>query len=334
MELINQNSVLPLYPRGKDWPQITNVCERPFKTVTISPEGECFLCICDAWLPISAGNISSFDSLDEIWNNPQANIIQQDIVDKTYKNCAVEHCGILEHNIQQPTYRINYCADDSCNLTCPSCRRSMINYTSGDVFDKRIDKVKHFLKLLENFDKPLSIILIGNGDPLASLIMRPLVLNWTPKIDQKVILFTNGLLIKKLLPESKVLPNISEFQISIDAGSKEVYEQVRRPGKFENLIENLDWLAINRPVGAKVTLKFTLSAVNSADIINFAELCARYKFDGSITKLDDWKTFDDFGSQDVIGNLTHPLHHVAIEQLRAVEKLSYIWISPIFKKLL
>ena len=96
--------MLPLYPRGKDWPQITNVCERPFKTVTISPEGECFLCICDAWLPTSAGNITSFDSLDEIWNNPQAKIIQQDIVDKTYKNCAVEHCGILEHNIQQPTY--------------------------------------------------------------------------------------------------------------------------------------------------------------------------------------------------------------------------------------
>ncbi len=315
-------------------PRTNYMCERPFKTVTINPEGECFLCICDAWLPISAGNISSFNSLDEIWDNDQAKRIQQDIVDKTYKHCSVEHCGILTRNILQPTYRINYAADNSCNLACPSCRRNMINYTEGPIFESRVNKVNHFLSLLEKFDKPLSIIFIGNGDPLASSIIRPLVLNWSPKKNQKIILFTNGLLIKKLLPGSKVLPNISEFQISTDAGTKEVYEQVRRPGKFETLIENLEWVANNRPAEAIVWLKFTISAGNATDIIKFAELCNRYNFKGDITKLEDWLQFDDHASQDVIGNVIHPLRLTAIDQLRTISKLPYIHLSPILKKLL
>lgn len=328
-----QHANLIKHTRGDSY-TITNHCDRPFKSVTIDANGDCFLCICDAWLPISAGNISSFNSLDEIWNNPQAKIIQQDITDKTYKNCAVEKCGILDRNITQYEYRINYCPDNSCNLACPSCRKEMINYTSGEVFDSRADKVNHFLSLLEKFDKPLSIILIGNGDPLASLIMRPLVLNWQPKDRQKIILFTNGLLLKKLLPESPVLPFISEFQISVDAGTKEVYENVRRPGKFETLIENLDWLMNNRPKRSTVTLKFTISAGNADDIINFAELCQRYKARGEISNLINWYTFDDFNGQEVVNNTSHKLHPTAIEQLRAVSTMPHLYIAPNLRKLI
>lgn len=321
------------HTRGDSY-TITNTCERPFKSVTIDANGDCYLCICDAWLPISVGNISSFNSLDEIWNTPQAKIIQQDIIDKTYKNCAVETCGILDRNITQSEYRINYCPDNSCNLACPSCRREMINYTDGQEFDDRSARVNHFLSLLEKFDKPLSIILIGNGDPLASLIMRPLVLNWKPKERQKIILFTNGLLLKKLLPDSPVLSFISEFQISVDAGTKEVYEDVRRPGRFETLIENLDWLAENRPVTSMVLLKFTISAGNANDIVNFAELCRRYKFRGEISNLIDWATFKDFSSQEVINNKSHALHPVAVEQLRAVSTMPNLSMVPNLRKLL
>lgn len=324
---------LKKHTRGDSY-TINNTCDRPFKSVTIDANGECFLCICDAWLPISAGNISSFNSLEEIWNNPQAKIIQQDILDKTYKNCAVEKCGILDRNVTQLEYRINYCPDNSCNLACPSCRREMINYTNGEVFDSRADKVNHFLSLLEKFDKPLSIILIGNGDPLASLIMRPLVLNWQPKDRQKIILFTNGLLLKKLLPDSPVLPFISEFQISVDAGTKEVYENVRRPGRFETLIENLDWLAINRPGKSTVSLKFTISAGNAGDLVNFAKLCERYQFRGEISNLIDWSTFDNFTSHEVIDNTAHELHATAVEQLRAVAKSPYLNFTPNLRKLI
>jgi molybdenum cofactor biosynthesis enzyme MoaA len=322
------------YPRGKHFSTIVNFCERPLRSVTINNNGDCFLCICDAWLPISVGNIESFKTLDEIWSNPMAREIQQDIADKKYTHCAVEHCGILYQNIEQPTYLLNVALDTSCNLACPTCRREMINFTSGSVYEERLKRVNHFLNLLENFDKPLSIILIGNGDPLASSIMRPLILNWKPAYNQKIILFTNGLLMKKLLPDSTILSNISEFQISVDAGSKEVYEQVRRPGKYETLRENLDWLAKNKPQNSKVKLKFTLSTTNAGDIENFSNMCAHYRFNGEITKLDDWGTFDDFFNQEVIDNIEHPRHELAIQQIKSVSTHSHIWLSPYFKKFL
>jgi molybdenum cofactor biosynthesis enzyme MoaA len=325
---------LDRYPRGQNASRINNVCERPLRTATIGSEGDCFLCICDSWLPISVGNIESFQHLEDIWVNDKAREIQKDVADKKFTHCAVEHCGITRDNILQPDYRINVTLDNSCNLACPTCRRDIINYTSGPVFQERFDRVNHFLKLLENFREPLTVILIGYGDPLASTIMRPVVLNWQPKDKQKVILFTNGLLMKKLLPESKILSNISEFQISVDAGSKQVYEQVRRPGKFKTLIENLDWLAENRPANSKVILKFTISAVNAGDVENFKDLCDRYGFDGEITKLDDWGTFDDFDSQEVIDNSDHQLHNIAIDQLKKVSKHKLIWLSPYFDKLL
>lgn len=329
-------STLPLerYTRGSKIDRIDHVCERPFRTTTIGNDGSCYVCICDAWLPISVGNIESFQSLEEIWNNPTARDIQKDIKEKRYTNCAVTHCGILQHDILQPTYRINVALDTSCNLACPTCRKDMINFTSGPIYEERLKRTQHFLSLLERFHHDLTIILIGNGDPLASTVMRPIVLGWHPKSNQKIILFTNGLLMKKLLPGSTIFNNVGEFHISVDAGSKEVYEKVRRPGRYDVLRENLDWLRDHRPRQSRVVLKFTLSAYNAEDVINFADMCKHYQFEGEITKLDDWGTFDDFDSKDVIDNLNHPLRSAALAKLIEVKTRRDIWVAPSFDHLL
>ena len=134
---------------------------------------------------------------------------------------------------------------------------------------------------------------------------------------------------KKLLPGSKILPGISAFWISVDAGSKEVYENVRRPGKFEILIENLEWLAKTKSKNVDVLLKFTLSDGNAADIINFAELCNRYGFSGEIGALDNLDTYsDDFNNHEVFFNTSHPLHSTAVNQLQHVADMPHIYITP------
>lgn len=320
------------YVRGLAKPGIIHACNRPYKVLTINNDGECYLCVCEAWLPTSAGNIESFDTLDQVWNNPIAKQLQQDISAKNYTQCAVEHCGVMYRDMIEDSYYINVALDNSCNLACPSCRREMINHTQGPEYAARQRRVDHFLQLLQRFDQPLRMILIGNGDPLASAVMRPIVLNWQPKSNQSVILFTNGLLMKKLLPDSAILPHITQFQISVDAGTKHTYETVRRPGRYEVLRENLDWLAQNLPRSATVILKFTISAMNAKDLVNFSEMCKTYGFRGEVTKLDDWNTFDDFSSQEVILNTNHVLHATAIENLKIVSQHQHIHLSPLFKK--
>ena len=327
--------LLKWYPRGADHAaQITHSCNSPQKVVTIDTAGLCYLCQCDAWLPISVGNILDFDRLEDIWANPIAHELQQDIEDKKFTYCAVNHCGVTDSNINFPVFNVGVNIDESCNLACPSCRKQKINHTSGLIFEQRRSYIDHLVDLINKFDKPLKLTMSGNGDPLASLIMRPLVLNWIPKANQTIKLFTNGLLMKKLLPDSTVLPYISEFQISIDAGSKEVYEIVRRPGKYNTLRDNLDWLKESITKDVTVYLLFCLQAANVNDIVNFSNLCNHYGFIGNITKLDNWATFDNFSEHDVIDNISHPLHTTALEQLRLVKNNPNIYLNSYLKDLL
>ena len=323
------------YPRGKDKKNaIGNRCNRPYKTLTVGASQECYLCVCDAWLPVSVGKINEFNKLEDIWNNPIAKELQQDVDSKKYTYCAIEHCGIVNSSILSEKYYIHIGIDDSCNLACPSCRTEIKNYTKGPEYEEKLSSVNHLVKMLNNFDKPFDIVLSGNGDVLASRIMRPLVLNWKPKKDQNITLFTNGLLMKKLLPKTDFLNHVNNIWISVDAGSKTVYENVRRPATYEKMRENLDWLAENRKENQRVVLKFTLQDANANDILDFNSLCEHYGYNGEITKLDNWNTWDDFETQDVVENLLHPLRNNALDQLKKIQFNPHIEISQTIKKYL
>jgi hypothetical protein len=320
-------------PRGRNF-QITNVCNVPSRKLSVDTNGDCYLCSCEAWLPISVGKITDFNRLDDIWSNDLARDIQQDIHEKKYSYCSVTHCDILNNNvIHRGGHEVSINIDESCNLACPSCRTSLVNHTSGPLFESRLNQINHFIKLINDFDKPISIILTGNGDPLASLSIRPLLLNWEPKSNQVLKLKTNGLLMKKLLPDSTAFPNIVSYQISVDAGSQGVYENVRRPGKFNILQENLQWLSDNKKNSVDVLLHFCLQAANVNDVVNFADMCNKFKFKGHISKLDDWRTFSDHLAQDV-SDPRNPLHNQALEQLTTVKDMPGISLQSFLKNLL
>jgi MoaA/NifB/PqqE/SkfB family radical SAM enzyme len=312
---------------------ITNTCNMPSRGLSIDMEGDCYVCHCDAYLPVAVTNILDVDHLADIWQTSAANYLQKNITEQKFTYCAVEHCGILDHSVNLQRYEISVNIDESCNLACPTCRRGPIMHSSGDVYKRRLKMVNHLVSLANEFDAPLLLTMSGNGDPLASTIMRPLVLNWQPKQNQEVKLFTNGLLMDKLLPDSGIFPHIKYYQLSVDAGSQEVYERVRRPGRYNVLRRNLDWLAANKSPDTHVLLFFCLSAANVYDVKNFVDMCTEYGFYGSITKLDNWYTFDDFASQDV-ANPTHPLHAVALDQLRSVLSTPRITIPHTLTKLL
>lgn len=298
---------------------VENHCNSPERVLVVDWKGDCFVCACEAWLPVSVGKITDFERLSDVWNSPTAQLLQQDIKEKKYSHCAVNRCGILNDNIVQNPYLISINVDESCNLTCPSCRNNNIMITQGDLFEKKLAQVNHIVKLLESFDQPAQIIMSGNGDPLASTIMRPLIHRFQPRENQTIRLFTNGLLLKKQLADSPITNYITQYFISIDAGSKSVYEQVRLGGQWEQLIDNLTFLqSIAARNNAEVSLTFVLQAANYLDVRNFAEVCIRFGFAGKVHRLEDWSTWTDFNKEDVIGNIAHPNHATAIAELKSV----------------
>lgn len=307
-------------PRNQDLKlDISNHCNSPSKMLLIDYKGDCFVCGCEAWLPISVGKITDFNSLDEVWTSPVAKSLQSDIDQKLFTHCAVDRCGVVDRNIKFDRYEVFINIDYSCNLACPSCRTEINMVTSGPAHEIQKNRVHHIISLLERFEHRVHVTMSGNGDVLASSIMRPLIHSWRPNENQSLRLFTNGLLLKKQLTDSPVVDHISDFMISIDAGSAPVYEIVRQPGKFNNLIKNLDFLqqTVSR-TGATVLLKFVLQKTNWLDLENFAKLCKHYGFNGHVTRLEDWATFGSaFDSHNVL-DPKHPDHQQALREIKRV----------------
>jgi MoaA/NifB/PqqE/SkfB family radical SAM enzyme len=164
-------------------------------------------------------------------------------------------------------------------------------HVSGPVVDKKIQDIERILLWLESFEHPIHIVLSGNGDPLASTIIRPLLKKYKPKSNQTFKLFTNGLLIKKQLADTNIIDNITEFSISVDAGSQDVYENVRRGGSWSVLLENFDYLkSINK--NKLTALNFAVQKNNFYDLQNFVDVCNCYNFNGVIHGLDNWGTWN------------------------------------------
>lgn len=307
-------------PRNKDLGhKIQHHCNVPSKTLLIDWKGDCFVCECEAWLPVSIGKITDFESLDDVWNHPTVLALQKDINDKKYSHCAVQSCGILDRSIVRNQYTVSINVDESCNLWCPSCRKEKIMITSGPEYETKLAQVNHIVKLLESFDHPTKIIMSGNGDVMASSIMRPLIHNFRPRPNHKIKLFTNGLLLRKQLENNPVLTYVDDYLLSIDAGCKEVYEKVRLGGRWEVLLDNFDFLRDQvKPLGANISLTFVVQKANYKDMANFAELCVGYGFNGGFSSLNDWGTWKNFSEQDVLGNHDHPEHQLAIQSLKQV----------------
>jgi molybdenum cofactor biosynthesis enzyme MoaA len=301
-------------PRGLAETQpITNSCNRPFKTVEIDMFTNCNLCICTGWLPRPVGKITDFSQLEDVWDNPRAHEIQTDVTDKKFTWCAVEHCGIKHHDNHESKYQIIFAIDDSCNLQCPSCRREKRMHIQGPLYEEKLQAVQHTVDLLNKFDQPVHIVFNSSGDPLASYISRPFLQSYVGNEKQTFTLFTNGILIKKLLPTTRIFSRITEYRISIDAGTAEVYQQVRVGGDWDTLMASFDFLK-EQGLSKLVNLQFIVQKNNFRDIPNFVQLLDKYDFVGNLTNLDDWGTWNQdtvkFPDAWTIKNGTYREHNV------------------------
>ena len=297
---------------------ITNNCNLPFKVVSIDHDGNCMLCTCDGWLPISVCNIMDIDSFDKIWQTPRAIALQQDVSSKKFTYCSVDSCNIKNQDVLFENYYINLNYDESCNLACPTCRPQAINITSGTKYEHKLKMSKHISKLISKFDHACTINMSGNGDPFASLIYRKFLMTVEPNPKHKYRLLTNGLLLKKLLAKTKIYNNIDVIDISIDAGDQQTYERVRKGGSWPILIENLDYLK-SLDLDALIRLNMVVQVENFHSIKHFDKLLQKYNWNGRISRLEDWSTFNKKQWQwRNISDKSHPLHGNLEQQIKNI----------------
>ena len=292
---------------------IKTFCTRPFDTVLIDKQGNCFICECASWLPQSVGNLHH-QSFEEVVESKKTKILQDSILDNSYRFCNDKQCSYLmyqKNNKRTPwedvapvvqIKNIRLAIDDSCNLRCPSCRKGLIFFKEGKEFQRRIklaDTINNWLNAVEH---PVKVHVGADGDPFASHVYRHFMKNTPAKKHIKYSLLTNGLLFKEFVQDvPHITENLQELGVSIDGASKETYENLRLGGSWQKINDNLKYIQkLKKKHNFVFRLHFVVQKENFHEMEKIIELGKRYDADNVwLNKIENWNVMNNFEEQDI-----------------------------------
>jgi sulfatase maturation enzyme AslB (radical SAM superfamily) len=203
--------------------------------------------------------------------------------------------------------------DSTCNLACPSCRPNFITNTDGNTLNTEEifkDIIKHYGQGVH------TMMMSGYGDPfystgLFNFLQTMKGEDW-PSL-QNIHLHTNAMLWNER--NWTIIKNshkwIHSAEISIDAATKETYQIVRKGGKWDLLLKNLEFIST---LGLReITFSYVVQADNYKEMSNFYKLIKEIFKDSSINilfyyyKILDWGVMDSSDYEKAaIWKDTHP----------------------------
>lgn len=274
----------------------------PFLSADLRSNGDVSFC-CDDWHnhPKLQG-----DTIIEKYNSLSAKLVRESILDGSYEYCDAEICpylrnknprfffpddDVVKFSTNVPRF-INFGDDDSCNLSCPSCRDDFITVNTNQL---------DYKEQVDEFAESVFVISTStSGDPLYGKDSRDFLHSINkekyPNL-QKINIQTNGLLLKKHWDLIEHLKNICDvdLSISIDAATTDTYNIVRRGGNFRLLIENLTF--INSQNISHVNFCFTVNQINFKEILKFYYLmektCNALNTTYNYTIIQQWQHMTD-----------------------------------------
>jgi MoaA/NifB/PqqE/SkfB family radical SAM enzyme len=322
------------------------VCNVPFNALEIH-NNEYFLC-CPSWLTTKFKRDEY--PLNEIWNSAKVQEVRESILDGSYKYCDKKLCPFLSKlinygitsdgpiqkknsnrdsltklNTTTPkTLILNF--DRTCNYKCPSCRVDLIVESSSGI--KRIEKTIEEINTYYSSNVK-TIYITGSGDPFVSVSFRNYLRNFNPKQYPKlksIHFHTNASMWTKEMWES--MPNVHKFvnscEISIDAGTKDTYEnKTRLGGNWDSLLNNLKFISTIKTLN-NIKTSFVVQDTNYVEMETFYNLM--YSIFGNrvnvfFGKITNWGTFseEEFKLKQV-WDTGHPEHHLFKNEFNKIWK--------------
>jgi MoaA/NifB/PqqE/SkfB family radical SAM enzyme len=316
-------------------------CAQPFERFEVlgggGDRGEVYFC-CQSWVTRSIGNMGD-KPVAEVWNSKAAQAFRRSILDGSFEYCRADLCPYLQRvdgpvqrleDVTDPDLRdviaqrrtalpfgpkdVICCFDQSCNLSCPTCRDHLIMETAhgGAItgIQKRLES--------EALADARLLYITGSGDPFGSPYFR----RWLQTMDraamprlERIHLHTNGLLwtprIWGSIPaETRAL--VKSTTISIDAAQAETYAENRRGGDFATLLQRLAFIAELRRNGPLQYLEIhmTVQLNNFEQMPAFVELGRRHACDRvTFHQMLDWGSFspDEYAAR-AVHQPQHPRH--------------------------
>jgi len=302
-------------------------CPLPFTRMEIKADGGVYCC-CEGWLPRPMGNILT-SNLMEIWRGEDAGQIRQSILDGSFRYCKA--CPYLPnpggpvvaetHDVypvgRVATLKLDY--DQSCNLTCPSCR---VTHSKNFVDVPRVQKIHDAVLRSGILDITDRVYVTGAGDPFASPLYWNFLENF-PEVPRneglKIFLHTNGILCDEAHWKAmgKTADRVNEIGISVDAATEATYK-INRGASWNKLWNNIDFVNKLQADGKDLMLGmfYTVQANNFRELVPFTRMAFNHGVTWiSVTALRNWGTYTP---EDYQGRAVHLPHHPEHAQFREV----------------
>lgn len=317
-------------------------CDAPFVKFETLIDGTVAPC-CSIWTQKRLGTIGAMTA-EQIWNGADAQEMRESILDGSFRFCNKQRCTYIREDalprraevtdralrraIDEAQLLLDHAPrwlflahDSTCNLACPSCRSELMSASEAE--ERRFDIIEQqvFEPMLAR--GALTLSLSGQGDPFASHHYRSILKRLAEHDYQlELDLHTNGLLLgAERWPAYAGLEKYRPLvNVSIDACTPEVYEIVRRPGKWEKLAPNLAFIAAKRAAG--IFREFHMNATIQLD--NFHQMPAMMAH-AEVLGADSMRLYmmqhtgahlsADFARKNV-ADRAHPLHLAFLETLR------------------
>jgi MoaA/NifB/PqqE/SkfB family radical SAM enzyme len=276
--------------------RIQSVCSRPYDTLLIDKQGSCYACECTAWLPQSVGNIQ-VQGIDEILASATRKQLQESVANGRYNYCNSKLCGYIKRGVaaceSKDTFNIRLAVDDSCNLSCPSCRTERIFVNRGKPLDRKKKWIDKIVDWIVAQTRHIRVTIGSDGDPFASLVYRYFMTRMQTLKPHNVTfdLQTNGLLLSKMYNRHEyIFDNLETLNISVDGASRETYENLRRGGSWTQIQHNLRFVS-SRTKRYDVALHMVVQKENWSEMLLMYKWLQHLEFDKMhYSLIQDWST--------------------------------------------
>jgi len=172
---------------------------------------------------------------------------------------------------------------NSCNHSCPFCISGHIHlskFKGTDFFNRVIMEKNVIMNLVKDISSMgiKSLAWTGGGEPTQNPNLKEAINFLKSNSTIKMGMFTNGTLLSKFNLFETLVTSLEWIRISIDAGNKKSYDNLRVTNKqnnFDTVIANINELiSYKKKLNSKITIGvgFVVTEKNYKEIIEFANL--------------------------------------------------------------
>jgi wyosine [tRNA(Phe)-imidazoG37] synthetase (radical SAM superfamily) len=175
---------------------------------------------------------------------------------------------------------------NACNQACSFCLSSYIHFDKAkgtETFSRALMPRDMLMNLCKDFVEMgvRAINWTGGGEPTLNKHLKEAI-QYCGQNGIKMGIFTNGVLFDKWDLFETMVDNMTWVRFSVDAGTKETYDEVRKSKKnqgWDKMAENLNKLIeVNNKKGKKIDIGigYVISPDNCHEVVEFAEFFSKF----------------------------------------------------------